>query len=161
MLRCAAERAGLAGLKQMTVLFDVRELLQQPMLHLTVGDRLAGGTVTLLCGAHLEGRSLRLLRERARGALLLDERLLGLRDLHRRMAVRTCLATCINGVAAIWFARGGAVDWRVAALMTAGQVAGGYGGASLVRRVPRAWVRWSVVAIGLGMAAAMGFWGSH
>jgi uncharacterized protein len=87
--------------------------------------------------------------------------LLGLRDLHRRMAVRTCLATCINGVAAIWFARGGAVDWRVAALMTAGQVAGGYGGASLVRRVPRAWVRWSVVAIGLGMAAAMGFWGSH
>ncbi|MFM8408756.1 MAG: sulfite exporter TauE/SafE family protein, partial [Alphaproteobacteria bacterium] len=47
--------------------------------------------------------------------------ILGLRDLHRRMAVRSGLATLINGIAAAWFVRGGAVDWPVALLMTAGQ----------------------------------------
>ncbi|MFM8412864.1 MAG: sulfite exporter TauE/SafE family protein [Alphaproteobacteria bacterium] len=84
--------------------------------------------------------------------------ILGLRDLHRRMAVRTCLATLINGIAAAWFVRGGAVDWPVALLMTAGQVVGGYGGASLVRSVPRAWVRRGIVAVGLGMALLMALW---
>lgn len=84
--------------------------------------------------------------------------LLGLGDLHRRMAVRTCLATAINGIAAAWFVRGGAVDWPVAALMTVGQVVGGFGGASLVRSVPRNWVRGGIVAIGLGMALLMALW---
>lgn len=84
--------------------------------------------------------------------------LLGLRDLHRRMAVRTCLATAINGIAAAWFVRSGAVDWPVAVLMTAGQVVGGFGGASLARAVPRGWVRRGIVALGLAMAAAMALW---
>lgn len=83
---------------------------------------------------------------------------LGLRDLHRRMAVRTCLATLINGIAAAWFVRGGAVDWPVAALMAAGQVLGGFGGASLVRAVPRAWVRRGIIAVGLAMALLMALW---
>ncbi|MBU6281216.1 TSUP family transporter, partial [bacterium] len=84
--------------------------------------------------------------------------LLGLRDLHRRMAVRTCLATAINGIAAAWFVRSGAVDWPVAVLMTAGQVVGGFGGASLARAMPRGWVRRGIVALGLAMAAAMALW---
>lgn len=84
--------------------------------------------------------------------------LLGLSDLHRRMAVRTCLATLINGIAAAWFVRGGAVDWPVAALMAAGQVVGGFGGASLVRAVPRAWVRRGIVAVGVAMALLMALW---
>jgi len=84
--------------------------------------------------------------------------ILGLRDLHRRMAVRTCLATVINGIAAAWFVRGGAVDWPVAAIMTVGQVVGGFGGASLVRAVPRSWVRRAIVAVGVGMALLMTRW---
>lgn len=80
---------------------------------------------------------------------------LGLRDLRRRMAVRTCLATCINGVAAVCFVLGGAVDWRSAGIMAAGQVLGGFGGGSVARAVPRAWARRAVILIGTGMAVAM------
>lgn len=80
---------------------------------------------------------------------------LGLRDLHRRMAVRTALATCINGVAALCFVARGAVDWRSALVMTAGQVLGGYGGAAVARSVPPHLARLAVVLIGTGMALAM------
>ncbi|HZR84280.1 MAG TPA: sulfite exporter TauE/SafE family protein [Candidatus Binatia bacterium] len=80
---------------------------------------------------------------------------LGLRDLHRMIGLRSFLGFCINGVASVYFAASGMVDWRAAALMTLGQVAGGYGGAAVARRVPRAVVRRAVVAIGLAMAASL------
>ena len=39
--------------------------------------------------------------------------------------------------------------------MTVAQIAGGYGGALVARRLARSTVRWIVVAIGLAMAASL------
>lgn len=83
--------------------------------------------------------------------------LLGVSDFHRALGLRSFLGLCINGVAALYFVGAGTVDWFAAAVMIAGQVAGGYGGAAVVRRVPRPVVRHAVVAIGLAMAASLFF----
>jgi uncharacterized protein len=77
---------------------------------------------------------------------------LGLRDLHRMIALRSVLGFAINLVASIWFVARGTVDWPAAAVMTTGQIIGGYAGAAVARRVPRTVVRRAVVAIGVGIA---------
>jgi hypothetical protein len=79
---------------------------------------------------------------------------LGLHDLHRMIGLRSFLGLCINGVASVYFAASGTVDWPAALVMTAGQIAGGYGGAAVARRVPRGAVRAAVVAIGVLVAAS-------
>jgi len=81
--------------------------------------------------------------------------LAGLTAIHGMLALRNFYAICINGVAALYFAARGAVDWRDAAVLTAGQVAGGFAGARLARRLPPAGVRGAVVAIGAAMAASL------
>ena len=77
----------------------------------------------------------------------------GMENLHQMNAVKTVLAACINGVAVITFIIARAVFWPQAIVMTLGAVIGGYGGATLARRLPPAGVRWFVIAVGLGMAA--------
>jgi hypothetical protein len=90
------------------------------------------------------------------GILMLAEfGLLGFTDIHHMIALRSYLALCINGVAAIYFIVRGAVSWPEAILMTVAQVCGGYGGAVVARRLSRATVRWIVVGIGLAMAASL------
>lgn len=79
--------------------------------------------------------------------------LMGLPDVHRMNAVKTVLAAVINALAAAVFALGGVVNWRFAAIMAAAAAAGGFVGAHYGRRIPRAIVRWIVIAIGLGLAA--------
>jgi uncharacterized membrane protein YfcA len=46
------------------------------------------------------------------------------------------------------FGVSGIVDWRVAAAMAIGGLAGGYGGARLAQRAGQMWVHRAVVAIG-------------
>jgi uncharacterized membrane protein YfcA len=81
--------------------------------------------------------------------------LAGLTAIHGMLALRNFYATCINAVAALYFAARGAVDWRDAAVLTAGQVTGGFAGARLARSLPPAGVRGAVVAIGAAMAVSL------
>ena len=81
--------------------------------------------------------------------------LMGHTDIHQMNAVKNVLAVCINGVAAAYFVVSGLVIWQDAAVMAAGAVLGGVGGAGLARRMGQVAVRRIVIAIGFGMAAAL------
>lgn len=81
--------------------------------------------------------------------------LIGLTDLHQMNGLKNLLAICINGVAAIYFALRGAVDWRDALLMAVAAILGGLTGARLAHRLGRKFVRGAVVAIGLTMTVAL------
>jgi uncharacterized membrane protein YfcA len=81
--------------------------------------------------------------------------LMGHTDIHRMNAVKNVLAVCINGIAALYFAMSGLVIWQDAAVMAAGAVVGGVGGAGLARRMGRSAVRRLVIVIGFGMALAL------
>jgi hypothetical protein len=81
--------------------------------------------------------------------------LAGLTAIHGMLALRNFYAMCINAVAALYFAARGAVDWGDAAVLTAGQVAGGFAGARLARRLNPPAVRTVVVAIGAAMAVSL------
>ena len=74
--------------------------------------------------------------------------LAGMEDIHAMNAVKTLLAVLINGVAVAIFVWKGAIYWPEAAVMVAGAVAGGYGGAHYARRLPPVVVRRGVLAAG-------------
>jgi uncharacterized protein len=74
---------------------------------------------------------------------------MGLTNIHRMNGLKNWGAMCMNGVAAFAFAASGIVDWRVAIVMAAGGLAGGYFGARLALRAGQIWVRRAVVLIGL------------
>jgi uncharacterized membrane protein YfcA len=78
--------------------------------------------------------------------------LMGISDIHHMNALKTFLATCINGVAVTVFVLKGKVDWPLALSMALVAIVGGYLGARLARNMPRHIVRWLVVAIGFGLA---------
>lgn len=73
---------------------------------------------------------------------------LGFTNIHQTNALKNLNAMCINGVAAAIFIARGMVDWRLAALMAAGAIVGGYAGAGTARRVGQRNVRRIVVLIG-------------
>jgi hypothetical protein len=79
----------------------------------------------------------------------------GFTDIHRMIAFRNFYAILINGVAAAYFVARGAVNWPDAAVLTVGQVAGGFLGSWLARALPPERVRWVVVGVGLAMGAAL------
>lgn len=81
--------------------------------------------------------------------------LIGMTDMHQMNGLKNLLALFINGVAAVYFAISGAVNWRDALLMAAGAITGGYIGARLARRMGRTFVRRVVVAIGVVMTVAL------
>jgi uncharacterized membrane protein YfcA len=78
---------------------------------------------------------------------------MGLGDVHRVNALKSVLAAAINGVSVVVFAAGGKVRWELALPMAAAALLGGYAGAAVGRRLPRALVRWFVVLVGFGLAA--------
>jgi hypothetical protein len=80
---------------------------------------------------------------------------LGLTDIHRMNGLKNLAGVCINGLAALTFALAGRVEWGIAGFMVVGGVAGGYTGARLAQRVGQVVVRRMVVAIGLGISAAL------
>ena len=81
--------------------------------------------------------------------------LMGHTDIHQMNGLKTLLAGCINGMAALYFTLAGLVLWGDAAVMAVGSSAGGIGGAMLARRIGHRAVRRVVVVIGLGMALSL------
>jgi uncharacterized protein len=77
---------------------------------------------------------------------------LGLDSIHQANAVKTFLAMCINGTAALLFIADGKVYWPYALAMAVAAIVGGYVGARLALRMNPAAVRWVVIAIGFGLA---------
>ena len=55
--------------------------------------------------------------------------LMGHTDIHQMNGLKNLLATCINAVAAVYFAFAGLVFWQDALIMAAGAIVGGIGGA--------------------------------
>ncbi len=86
---------------------------------------------------------------------------LGGTDIHGMNGVKSLLGAAINAIAAVAFMVAHAVDYRVALIMAVGAVAGGVLGASGARRIKPVYVRWGVVAIGVGLSAVLAWrrWG--
>ena len=81
--------------------------------------------------------------------------LIGLTDMHEMNGLKNLLAICINGVAAVYFALAGAVDWPAVAVMAVTSILGGLAGAKLAHKLGRKFVRGAVVAIGVVMTIAL------
>ena len=79
--------------------------------------------------------------------------LAGLENIHQMNAVKTLLATCINGVAVLVFVVAGTVIWPKALLMIVGAILGGYFGAHYARRVDPLLVRRFALAVAVVMTA--------
>jgi uncharacterized protein len=77
----------------------------------------------------------------------------GMTDIHEMNGLKALLGVSINGVALARFIASGVVAWTPGVVTMAGAVIGGYGGASLARRVDRRYIRWLVVAVGWTMTA--------
>ncbi len=78
--------------------------------------------------------------------------LMGLQNIHQANAVKTLLASAINGVSVVIFVGYGLVNWPFAGGMAVAAIAGGYAGARVARRLPAVYARWAVIAIGFGLA---------
>jgi uncharacterized membrane protein YfcA len=79
----------------------------------------------------------------------------GLGDIHQRNALKNATAAATNGVAGIYFAASGAIAWRDALILATGAIIGGYGGASLGRRMSRTAAEVLVVVVGVAMTIAL------
>lgn len=77
--------------------------------------------------------------------------LLGLADIHHMNGLKNLASVAINAVASVTFALEGRVDWRLALLMAAGGMAGGYGGAGAAQKLGQQTVRRLVVGIGVAI----------
>ncbi|QJW94520.1 sulfite exporter TauE/SafE family protein [Frigoriglobus tundricola] len=78
---------------------------------------------------------------------------MGVGDIHRMNAVKTCLAAAINAASVVVFVRDELVHWGYVLPMLGAAVLGGYAGARVARRLPASYVRYAVIAIGFGLAA--------
>ena len=78
---------------------------------------------------------------------------MGIGDIHRMNAVKTCLAAAINTASVVVFVRDGLVKWELAWPMVIAAIIGGYVGARVARRLPAKYVRYAVIVIGFGLAA--------
>ena len=78
--------------------------------------------------------------------------LLGEKNVHTMNGMKTILVSVANAVALGTFIWHGIVIWPQAAIMIAGSLIGGYGGAHVAQRLKQLYVRRAVVAIGLGMS---------
>jgi uncharacterized membrane protein YfcA len=83
------------------------------------------------------------------GILLMSAMALaGEQNMQSANAQRNFLVCFINGVAALLFIGTGAVDWRVAVIVMAGSISGGYFGARVAKHIPNAWLRRIITAAG-------------
>jgi uncharacterized membrane protein YfcA len=77
--------------------------------------------------------------------------LLGYEEIHAMNALKTVLATAVNGIAVVAFIAARMVDWPQALVMIVACTMGGYGGAVLAQKVDGEVIRRIVMAVGLGM----------
>ncbi|HZO73368.1 MAG TPA: sulfite exporter TauE/SafE family protein [Ktedonobacteraceae bacterium] len=75
--------------------------------------------------------------------------MMGLDNIHEMNALKTLLASCINGIAVVTFIIAGAIVWPQAILMIVGAILGGYGGAYYARKIDPRWVRLFVIVVGI------------
>jgi len=75
----------------------------------------------------------------------------GMVDIHEMNALKTVLSSSTNGLAVVVFIVKRAVYWPQALVMICGAALGGYFGAHYSLRLPQLWVRWFVIAVGVGM----------
>jgi uncharacterized membrane protein YfcA len=86
---------------------------------------------------------------------------LGMTEIHAMNALKVVLGGIINGVAVIAFIVAGAVVWREGSVMIVGAIFGGYFGAHYAQKLPAAWIRGFVIAVGLAMTAYFFWKGYH
>ena len=79
--------------------------------------------------------------------------LMGLSDIHRMNALKSLLASGINGMSVAVFLWSGRVNWQYAVPMILSAIVGGFAGASVARRLDKNVVRYTVVTIGLLLSA--------
>ena len=77
--------------------------------------------------------------------------MMGLGNIHQMNALKTLLASVINGVAVLLFAIQRAVFWPEALLMVVGAIVGGYGGAYYARKLDPKLVRGFVIVVAFSM----------
>ncbi|HEU5348765.1 MAG TPA: sulfite exporter TauE/SafE family protein [Ktedonobacterales bacterium] len=81
--------------------------------------------------------------------------LTGMRNIHTMNALKVVLASCINSVALITFIFAGIVEWPQAAVMMVGAIIGGWGGASLARKIDERYIRIYIIVVGVAMSIAL------
>lgn len=79
--------------------------------------------------------------------------IIGMTDIHEMNAVKTLLASLINGISSVVFIVNGRINWPFALAMAAAAIIGGYLGASVARQLNRRLVRAVVVTIGFVLAS--------
>src|SRR5262249_34270425 len=77
--------------------------------------------------------------------------LMGMENIHEMNALKTLLASAINGVAVVTFVLAGIVFWPQALLMVGGTILGGYGGAAYARRLDPRLIRGFVICVGFAL----------
>jgi len=81
--------------------------------------------------------------------------LLGSDDLQANIGLKNLIALATNGVAVVAFVLAHAVVWKLALLLAAGTIVGGWLGAVLARMAGRERVRGAVIAVGIVMSLAL------
>ena len=74
---------------------------------------------------------------------------MGMSDINKMNAVKTLLASAINGAGVVTFIIAGRVLWLQAIVMIVGAIVGGYGGAYYARKIEQRWVRLFVIITGI------------
>lgn len=77
---------------------------------------------------------------------------MGIPDIHQMNAVKSLLASAINGMTLLIFLLSGAIVWKYALVMGVAGTVGGYAGSRVARRVPPSYLRAFVVVIGFAVA---------
>lgn len=85
---------------------------------------------------------------------------IGMTDIHAMNALKVVLGGLINGIAVITFIVAGAVAWRQGIVMILGALVGGYAGAHYAQKLPPAFIRAFVIAVGAGMTVYF-FWKAY
>jgi len=86
---------------------------------------------------------------------------LGMTDIHRMNALKVVLGGIINGIAVITFVLARAVVWKQGSVMIVGALLGGYLGAHYAQKLPGAWIRGFVIAVGTAMTVYFFWKGYH
>ena len=81
--------------------------------------------------------------------------LMGMRNIHTMNALKVVLASCINSVAVLTFIFAGLVEWPQALVMMVGAIIGGWGGASVARKIDGRYIRIYVIVVGLAMSLVL------